>query len=266
MTGFIAIVQAIMIGYNMPDSPVEMLRDNKTYQAAEALELLYSKEDSERRLNELRVKIKRSVPSKYDTVSNPMNVCAMHLAFLRQFCGVTYLVVYASEIPIHKETSLGSAAIVIENSIQLVGGLLGIPLVVNCSRYKMVTISTIMLLFLNMLIGLSSVLVISTMGFASICVFMFVCGSALTSVTWSYPAELATPGIEKYAAVVSMAGTAIITIVPPFVSAAMPNGESYPIFFFFMLYLFVASILNTQLLPRDVIETESLEIELALGA
>lgn len=180
-----------------------------------------------------------------------MNMCALHLAILRQFCGVTYLVVYASQIPIHTQTALGSAGFVVENSIQMIGGMIGIPMVMNLSRYKMVAVSTVLLLFLNLSIGMGSLFEISQLAFASICVFMFVCGSTLTSVTWTYPAELATPGLEKWGSVVSMGGTAIVTIVPPFVTGAMPNGEAYPIFFFFALYLGIAVILNDYLLPRD---------------
>lgn len=117
-----------------------------------------------------------------------MNMCAMHLALLRQFCGVTYLVVYASQIPIHTENSLGSAGFVVENSIQMVGGMIGVPMVMNLSRYKMIVVSTVLLLFLNLSIGLGSLFGIPTLAFVSICVFMFVCSSTLTSVAWTYPA------------------------------------------------------------------------------
>ena len=54
----------------------------------------------------------------------------------------------------------------------------------------------------------------------------------------------------KYASVVSMSGTALLTIVPPFVTAAF-DGNAYPLFFFFALYLFLASVLNVNMLPRD---------------
>lgn len=47
---------------------------------------------------------------------------------------------------------------------------------------------------------------------------MFVCGAALTSVTWAYPAELCSPRYGKYAGFASMSGTAIIAVVPPYVS------------------------------------------------
>lgn len=48
---FISIIQTVMIGYNLPESPVELLRANETIKAGEALELLFSREDSAKRLN-----------------------------------------------------------------------------------------------------------------------------------------------------------------------------------------------------------------------
>ena len=45
----------------------------------------------------------------------------------------------------------------------------------------------------------------------------------LTSVAWTYPNELATPGIEKYASVVSMGSATINMILPPFIVVVMPN-------------------------------------------
>ena len=122
-------------------------------------------------------------------------MAAIHLAWLRQFNGVTYLVVYASQIPIHQETSLGSAASVITNSIQWVGGLLGIAAVTFLKRYKMISISTVVLLFLNITNGLSSLYNLPSLGFVSICIFMLICSTFLTSVAWTYNAELATPGM-----------------------------------------------------------------------
>ena len=77
---------------------------------------------------------------------------------MRQFSGVTYLVVYASQIPIHQRTSIGSSAIFIENVLQMIGGLLGILFVSYFSRYYMVTISTIVLMVLSLALGVSSLL------------------------------------------------------------------------------------------------------------
>ena len=152
------------------------------------------------------------------------------------------------------------------------GGIVGIVMVMKFPRYKMLTISTVILLVLNVCIGIASIFnqpddaFAGPFGFSSICVFMFICGSCLTSVAWVYPAELATPGLEKYSAVTSMGGTATIAIVPPFVILAMEDNAAYPIFFFFALYLGIAVILNPYLIPRDSIEVKMPEIELALGA
>lgn len=57
--------------------------------------------------------------------------------------------------------------------------------------------------------------------------------------------------MEKYASMMSMTGTAMVTMLPPFIVASLPEQEAYPLFLFFGLYLFLASILNVNLLPRD---------------
>ena len=113
---------------------------------------------------------------------------------LRQFCGVTYLVVYSRNFPLHRSFALDSSSAVIENAIQLMGGFIGVALIMKFSRYKMLTVSTIILLVLNICIGIASVFnskgydFAGSFGFATICVYMFICGSCLTSVAWTYPA------------------------------------------------------------------------------
>lgn len=61
------------------------------------------------------------------------------------------------------------------------------------------------------------------LSFVVVCLFMFTESIALTSVAWTYPAELCTPKIERYAALTSMAGTTIVTVFPPFVVEQIPN-------------------------------------------
>lgn len=80
---------------------MELLRAKEVDKAASALEYLYARKTIEKKIAQLQLKLERSVPAKYDDISNPLNVCGIHLALLRQFCGVTYLVVYASQIPLH---------------------------------------------------------------------------------------------------------------------------------------------------------------------
>jgi archaellum biogenesis protein FlaJ (TadC family) len=48
-----------------------------------------------------------------------------------------------------------------------------------------------------------------------------------------------------------MASTALITIVPPFVVDEIEGGKSYPMFFFFAIYLLIACIINANILPHD---------------
>ena len=110
------------------------------------------------RMVELEEKIRRSVPSQFDTMDNPMNVCGVHMALLRQLCGITFLIVYASEIPIHNESSLGKSAIVIENALQFAGGLVGIACVNRFPRYYLLSLATLAALVLNLALGIASIL------------------------------------------------------------------------------------------------------------
>ena len=48
----------------------------------------------------------------------------------------------------------------------------------------------------------------------------------------------------------SWLASATVTVVPPFVVAAVPKNEAYPMFFFFALYLGVVSFINLKLLPQ----------------
>ena len=58
-----------------------------------------------------------------------------------------------------------------------------------------------------------------------------------------------------------MAGTAVLTIAPPFIIVSIPNHESYPLFIFFAAYLVGASIVNARMLPHDF--KEEVEIEMS---
>lgn len=133
----------------------------------------------------------------------------------------------------------------------MLGGVVGILLVNLFSRYYLLVVSTVIALALNLMLALASIFGYEPFSFASVCAFMFVVGAALTSVAWTYPGELCTPSIEKYVGLVSMAGTAVLTIGPPFVIEAIPNHESYPLFIFFALYLVGASFVNARMLPHD---------------
>lgn len=133
----------------------------------------------------------------------------------------------------------------------MIGGIIGILFVGCIPRYYLITVSTIVALALNIVLAVGSIEEESALSFGTICLFMFLEGSALTSVAWSYPSELCTPSIERYASLTSMAGTAIVTILPPFIVSNVENGEGYPVFLFFAIYLILACVLNYNLLPRD---------------
>ena len=48
----------------------------------------------------------------------------------------------------------------------------------------------------------------------------------------------------------SWLASATVSVVPPFVVAALPDKLAYPMFFFFALYLGVVSFINLKLLPE----------------
>jgi hypothetical protein len=77
----------------------------------------------------------------------------MHLALLRQFCGVTYIVVYAGQVMRELKSPLANLTPVIINSIQMLAGIAGIFLITIFERRSMVLLSTIVLALLNFAIG-----------------------------------------------------------------------------------------------------------------
>lgn len=98
------------------------------------------------------------------------------------------MVVYSSQIPLHDETSLGSAALVVQNTIQMVGGFFGIIMVTKFSRFYMITVSTYIAFLFNVLLGIGSILEMPVLSFVVVCLFMFTESLTLTSVAWTYPA------------------------------------------------------------------------------
>lgn len=51
------------------------------------------------------------------------------------------------------------------------------------------------ILVLNIMLAMGSFLEEDVFSFGVICTFMFLCGSGLTSVAWTYPNELCTAGV-----------------------------------------------------------------------
>lgn len=175
----------------------------------------------------------------------------VHFVLLRQFCGVTYIVVYAGQILRNLKHHLAIEAPVIINGVQFLSGLLGIIFVNLISRRPLVTISTFLLSILNLLIGVADLIEEPLFCIVSMILFMIPCGSCLTSVAWSYPNELVGLAQGKYTSLLSWMGATVITLVPPYILNAMPNNSAYPIFFFFSFYLSICVYIN-QFIVVDV--------------
>lgn len=71
-------------------------------------------------------------------------------------------------------------------------------------------------------------------------IYIIPCSSCLQSVAWFYPFEVTGPIWGRYAAFLSWFGTLCIMVIPPFITAKMPQGASYPIFIFFGVYMCVS--------------------------
>jgi len=79
--------------------------------------------------------------------------------------------------------------------------------------------------------------------------FMIPCGGGLNAIVYTYPSELVAANLGKYTSAMSWVASALVTIVPPYVVAAMPGNLAYPMFFFFAFYLAIVSFINLRLLP-----------------
>jgi hypothetical protein len=114
----------------------------------------------------------------------------------------------------------------------------------------MVLISTIVLAVLTFAIGTADLLENSIFLLTTMSIFMVPCGAGLTSVIWSYPSELVGPAHGKYSSLLSWTGAALVTTIPPYVVKTVPGNNAFPIFYFFAVYLCLASLINFYLLER----------------
>lgn len=146
---------------------------------------------------------------------------------------------------------------VIVNSVQLASGIIGIFLVSRLPRRRMIVYSTLSLAVINLAIGIVDIFQLAVPTLVSMTIFMVPCGALFNSVLWSYPSELATAARGKYASMMNWVGTAVVSMVPPYILKAMPNRSAYPIFFFFSAYLVFGAVVNRYVL----ISVETLEIE-----
>jgi len=187
-------------------------------------------------------------------------ICSLHLALLRQFCGATYIVVYAGQVMRELKSPLTNVTPVIINSIQFLAGVGGIFLVSVFERRSMVLFSTIVLALLNFAIGTADLFENPIFLLTSMTLFMVPCGAGLTSVIWSYPSELVGPANGKYSSLLSWTGAALVTIIPPYIVQAVSDNNAFPIFFFFASYLCVASLINFYLLEDPSKKQQVIEL------
>lgn len=72
------------------------------------------------------------------------------------------------------------------------------------------------------------------------CLFMAVYGVSFISPIWSYPSEIIPASQALLPNIVNWLALALSTLIPPLVTGAMPNNNSYPVFLFFGIYGFLS--------------------------
>jgi len=73
--------------------------------------------------------------------TNPKNMTSIHLAILRHFCGMSYIIVYAGQIIASFDVADSKIAHVVINSVQLAASFMGVFLVQKISRKNLLVIS-----------------------------------------------------------------------------------------------------------------------------
>lgn len=164
----------------------------------------------------------------------------MNCAFIRQFCGATYVIVYSVYIFTSLKSPYTDIATLIINSVQVVAGFIGLWVVSTIKRSKLVIIGTILGAVLSFFIAVGDGIGSSALSLAAMILYMMPTASCLQSVTWFYPYDCAPYMYTKYASFVSWFGTACLLIIPPFLS----DYPSYPLFIFFGVYLCLTIYIN----------------------
>ena len=119
--------------------------------------------------------------------TNPKNLTSLHLAVLRHFCGMSYIIVYAGPIVATFNVNDTRIAPTIINSVQLVANIIGIFLVQKFSRTTLLLVSCLLMGFINLIIGIADIEDESKLCVAMMCIFMIPCGAGLNSIVYSYP-------------------------------------------------------------------------------
>jgi MFS transporter, SP family, arabinose:H+ symporter len=251
---FVSILQAFLFYQFMPDSIVEMITKQEEARAKQGIALFYPAHQVERRYLQMRLEIAATVKRTHSfekiQLANRKNLCSLHLAMLRQFCGETYIVIYAREVMKYMDSPYANITPAVVNSIQLLAGLLGIIAVQKVSRFSLLVTSCCVLAILNVFIGITDLYDLPLECLITMTAFMMPCGVGLSSVAWSYPSELVPASQGKYSSFVNWTCSTMVAVIPPYVVAATSVRNAYPVFFFFAFYLVIAFGINLSVLPR----------------
>lgn len=95
----ICIIQSILFYSLMPESIVEMITKKQEERAKQCLAKFYCASNIDRRYQQMKMEIsaaiQRTLSFEKIRMLNRKNLCSLHMAMLRQFCGETYIVIYA---------------------------------------------------------------------------------------------------------------------------------------------------------------------------
>lgn len=175
-------------------------------------------------------------------------ISAIHCGFLRQFCGIPYIVAYSAQILLNAKFPEGSFTTLFTCSWRMMAGIVGIWVISALNRSKLIIFTTIFGALFCFIISIFNALQLTFLTLASLVIYILPLASCLEIITWYYPFECTRPVYGKYAAFFSWFGMGCLIIIPPYISQAMPNGESYPTFIFFGVYLCFSVIMNYKFL------------------
>lgn len=184
------------------------------------------------------------VPNLSITTIRHKVITALHSGLLRQFCGAPFVIVYSVYIFSNLQSDYTNVATLIINTVQVLAGFIGLWLNSSMRRSRLVIVSTFFAMILSFVIAVGDGIGSSSLCLTAMILYMMPTASCLQSVTWFYPFECTGPLYGKYASLLSWFGTACLLIIPPFITEAMPKGQSYPIFAFFGVYLCFSIYMN----------------------
>lgn len=156
-------------------------------------------------------------------LANRKNLCSLHLAMLRQFCGETYIVIYAREVMKYMQSPYANVTPAIVNSIQLLAGVLGIIAVQKVSRFDLIMTACCLLAVLNLFIAITDYYDMPINCLITMTAFMMPNGVGLSSVAWSYPSELVPASQGKYSSFVNWTCSTMVAMIPPYIVQQMQD-------------------------------------------